>query len=126
MAGYLQFPELPYASYGYLILFIFLILFKPRRKKKKKNPGEGTQNPHGWYEQYIHKLILKEKFLHFSSVQSLSHVRLCDPMDCRTPGLPVHHQLPGFIQTHVHQVNDASQPLSKLCLCFLTCCLGLL
>ena len=38
----------------------------------------------------------------FSSVQSLSRVRLCDPMDCSTPGLPVHHQLPEFTQTHVH------------------------
>ena len=31
-------------------------------------------------------------------------------MDCSTPGLPVHHQLPGFTQTHVHQVGDAIQP----------------
>ena len=34
----------------------------------------------------------------FSSVQSLS----CDPVNCSTPGLPVHHQLPEFTQTHVH------------------------
>ena len=40
--------------------------------------------------------------LSLSSVQSFSHVRLCDPMDCSMPGLPVHHQLPEFIQTHVH------------------------
>ena len=50
----------------------------------------------------------------FSSVQSLSHVRLCDPMDCSTPGLPVHHQLPGFTQTHVHPVGDAIQPSHPL------------
>ena len=31
----------------------------------------------------------------------------CDPMNCSTPGLPVHHQLPEFTQTHVHQVSDA-------------------
>ena len=37
----------------------------------------------------------------FSSVQSLSST-LCDPMDCSTPGLPVHHQFPEFTQTHVH------------------------
>ena len=36
------------------------------------------------------------------SVQSLSRVRLCDPMNCSTPGLPVHHQLPGFTQIHLH------------------------
>ena len=35
---------------------------------------------------------------------------LCDPMDCSTPGLPVHHQLPELAQTHVHQVSDAIQP----------------
>ena len=45
-----------------------------------------------------------------SSVQSLSRVRLCDPMNHSTPGLCVHHQLPEFTQTHVHQVGDAIQP----------------
>ena len=38
----------------------------------------------------------------FSSVQSLTCVRLCNPMNCSTPGLPVHHQLLEFTQTHVH------------------------
>ena len=47
----------------------------------------------------------------FSSVQSLSHVRLCNPMNHSTPGLPVHHQLPEFTQTHVHRVGDAIQLL---------------
>ena len=35
---------------------------------------------------------------------------LCDPMDCSTPGFPVHHQLPELAQTHVHRVGDAIQP----------------
>ena len=35
---------------------------------------------------------------------------LCDPMNCSTPGLPVHHQVPEFNQTHVHSVDDAIQP----------------
>ena len=35
-------------------------------------------------------------------------------MDCSTPGLPVHHQLPEFTQTHVHRVNDAIQPSHPL------------
>ena len=42
---------------------------------------------------------------------------LCNPMDCSTPGLPVHHQLPESIQTHVHWVGDAiqsSHPVSSL------------
>ena len=34
---------------------------------------------------------------------------LCDPMVCNTPGFPVHHQLPEFTQTQVHQVGDAIQ-----------------
>ena len=43
----------------------------------------------------------------FSSLQSLSRVRLCNPMNHSMPGLPVHHQLPEFTQTHVHRVGDA-------------------
>ena len=50
----------------------------------------------------------------FSSVQSLSGARLCDPMNRSTPGLPVHHQLPEFTQTHVHRVGDAIQPSHPL------------
>ena len=50
----------------------------------------------------------------FSWVELFSRVRLCDPMDCSTPGLPVHHQLPEFTQTHVHWVGDAIQPSHPL------------
>ena len=39
---------------------------------------------------------------------------LCDPMDCCTPGLPVHHQLPELAQTRVHRVSDAIQPSHPL------------
>ena len=39
---------------------------------------------------------------------------LCDPMNHSTPGLPVHHQLPEFTQTHVHLVSDAIQPSHPL------------
>ena len=45
----------------------------------------------------------------FSSVTQ-SCLTLCDPMNRSTPGLPVHHQLPEFTQTHVHRVGDAIQP----------------
>ena len=44
--------------------------------------------------------------------QSLSHVRLCIPMDCSTPGFPVRHQLPELTQTHIHRVRDASNHLT--------------
>ena len=43
---------------------------------------------------------------------------LCDPMDCSTPDLPVHHQLPEFTQTHVHRVGDAIQLSHLLLSCF--------
>ena len=49
----------------------------------------------------------------FSSVAQ-SCPTLCDPMNCSTPGLPVHHQLPEFTQTHVHRVGDAIQPSHPL------------
>ena len=49
-----------------------------------------------------------------SSVQLLSCVWLFDPMDCSMPGLPVHHQLLEFTQTHVHWVGDAIQPSPPL------------
>ena len=49
----------------------------------------------------------------FSSVTQ-SCLTLCDPMDCSTPGFPVHHQLPEFTQTQVHRVGDAIQPSHPL------------
>ena len=49
----------------------------------------------------------------FSSVAQ-SCPTLCDPMNRSTPGLPVHHQLPEFTQTHVHRVTDAIQPSHPL------------
>ena len=47
--------------------------------------------------------------IQFSSVAQLCPT-LCDPMNRSTPGLPVHHQLPEFTQTHIHQVGHAIQP----------------
>ena len=47
-------------------------------------------------------------------IRSLSRVRLCDPMNRSTPGLPVHHQLLEFTQTHDHRVSDAIQPSHPL------------
>ena len=49
----------------------------------------------------------------FSSVAQLCPT-LCDTMNCSTPGLPVHHQLQEFTQTHVHRVSDAIQPSHPL------------
>ena len=49
----------------------------------------------------------------FSSVSQLRPTP-CDPMNHSTPGLPVHHQLPEFTETHVHWVGDAIQPSHPL------------
>ena len=49
----------------------------------------------------------------FSSVAQ-SCLTLCDPMNRSTPGFPVHHQLPEFMQTHVHRVGGAIQPSHPL------------
>ena len=57
---------------------------------------------HFWETQWLHSLVTQ------------SCPTLCDPMDCSTPGLPVHHQLPEFTQTHVHWVSDAIQPSNPL------------
>ena len=50
--------------------------------------------------------------VHFSSVPQ-SCLTLCDPMNRSMPGLPVHHQLPEFTQTHVHWVSDAHPAISS-------------
>jgi len=54
-------------------------------------------------------------------VQELSCVRLCDSMNYSTPGLPVHHQLPEFTQTHVHQVDDGHPAISSSAVPFSSC-----
>ena len=51
--------------------------------------------------------------MQFSSVAQ-SYPTLCDPMNRSTPGLPVHHQLLEFTQTHIHQVSNAIQPSHPL------------
>ena len=59
----------------------------------------------------LHKYSLIS--IQFSSVAQLCPT-LCHPMDCSTPGLPAHHQLLEFTQTHVHWVGDAIQPSHPL------------
>ena len=58
-------------------------------------------------------LELIKKKIQFSSVAQ-SCPTICDPMNRSMPGLPVHHQLPEFTQTHVHRVSDAIQPSHPL------------
>ena len=63
--------------------------------------------------------IIDNHFPDFPHVKVLNSVSqscptLCNPMDCSTPGLPVHHKLPESTQTHVRQVGDAIQPSHPL------------
>ena len=56
------------------------------------------------------------KYLSMDQIRSVAQScpTLCDPMNCSTPGLPVHHQLPEFTETHIHRVSDAIQPSHPL------------
>ena len=67
-------------------------------------------------EYLLHTEYLEPFSSHQISSVTLSYPTLCNPKDCSTPGLSVHHQLPEFTQTYVHQVGDAiqlSHPLSS-------------
>ena len=64
--------------------------------------------------------MLNRIFSQFSSVAQLCPT-LCDPTDCSMPGLPVHHQLLEFTQTHVHWVSDAIQPITSSFFPFFSC-----
>ena len=59
-----------------------------------------------FHNVYVYQIMLYT--FQFSSVAQ-SCLTLCDPMNRSTPGLPVHHQLPEFTQTHIHRVGDAIQ-----------------
>ena len=54
-------------------------------------------------------IIFSSENIQFSSVTQLC-TTICNPMNCSTPGFPVHHQLSKLAQTHVHQVSDTIQP----------------
>ena len=59
-------------------------------------------------------LLINQSYSEVVVVQLPSHVELCDPMDCSTPGLPVPHHLLKFAQVHVHCFGDAIQPSNPL------------
>ena len=77
-----------------------IMLHYPHQQADRIDDGRAQ-----WILHYLTRCTQK-----FSSVQSLSHVRLCDPMNRSTPGLPVHHKLPEITQIHIHRVSDAIQP----------------
>jgi len=72
----------------------------------------------GVHQGCILSPCLSNLYAEFNSVQFSSAsqlcLTLCNPMDCSTPGFPVHHQLQELSQIHVHQVSDAIQPSHPL------------
>ena len=76
--------------------------------------GRELESARGWGATFYHRnKVSVEGSVRFSSVTQSCPI-LCDPMNHSTPGLPVHHHLPEFTQTHVHQVSDAIQPSHPL------------
>ena len=83
---------------------LIICTWAPRSPRAQR----GTSFP--FWQQYSQRFT---QFSQFSSVTQ-SCPTLCDPTDSSMPGLPVHHQLPEFTQTHVHWVGDAIQPSNLL------------
>ena len=79
------------------------------QKTKNMAPGSITS----WQIDGETMETVTDFIFQFSSVTQ-SCLTLCDPMNCSTLGLPVHHHLPEFTQTHVHRVSDAIQPSHPL------------
>ena len=92
-------------------LFVLLV----RKESEPKEEGKKALS-FFWSNAYIfiYLAVLGPGLPTWSSVQFSSVAQLCltlcNPMDCSTPGFPVHHQLLGLAQTHVHRVGDAIQP----------------
>ena len=92
--------------------------YAKRRKWRTKDPlDEGERRE--WKKLAQNSTFKKLRSWHLGPTVQFSSVAqscptLCDPMNCSTPGLPVHHQLPESTQTHVHRVGDAIQPFHPL------------
>ena len=79
----------------------------------------GSKGMRGWVAPWFSNVFFYFIFIDFIIIIQFSSVTqscptLCNPMNCSTPGLPVHHQLPESTQTHVHWVSDAVQPIHPL------------
>ena len=109
----------------YLMPVRMAAIKKSTNNKCWRGCGEKGILLHRWWEcklvqplwrrvsRFLKKLEIELPSVQFSSVAQ-SCLTVCDPMNCSTPGLPVHHQLPEFTQIHVHRVSDAIQPSHPL------------
>ena len=95
------------------IFFVQFWIFTGRNDDEAEIPILWPPDANNWLIGLILHFCLHCMRVQFSSVTQ-SCLTLCDPMDCSTPGFPVHHQLLEFTQTHVHRVGDAIQPSHPL------------
>ena len=99
------FSSLPLNHFAEIVVYVFHTSFETCTYIKKMY-------------HLLMQIIKGMVFVSFGRVQfstvTQSCPTLCDPMNRSTPGLPVHQQLPEFIQTHVHRVGDAIQPSHPL------------
>ena len=100
------------SHFSNFFLFVIQRSLKIRQKIKRQITEVPSENKGRMFR------ICKCGERNMSSVQFSSVVQSCltlwDLMNCRTPGLLVHHRLPEFTQTHVHRVGDAIQPSHPL------------
>ena len=92
-----------------IVLEVLVIVIR----KEKEIKGIQVRKEEVKLSLFAHDVIL---YIRSDQIRSAiqSCPTLCDPMNRSTPGLPVHHQLPEFTQTHVHRVTDAIQPSHPL------------
>ena len=93
----------------FLVSFLFLLVYCRSHKTRKKAKNADTFC-------FYFQCFLGNSIIRSDQIRSVAQScpTLCDPMNCSTPGLPVHHQLPEFTETHVHRVSDAIQPSHPL------------
>ena len=103
-----------YVSFLWSTCHVLGIFLGPQCPEVNKIPAPCSSSLESgrWLQNKNSQGLYRCSVLFRSVVQSCP--TLCDPMNHSTPGLPVHHQLPEFTQTHVHRVSDAIQPSHPL------------
>ena len=100
----------------FFFLFLFQKFLKYNNKKKNAIKVGKNLNRHLTKEDIQMEISICQDVQHHLSISSVVQLdpTLCNPMNHSMPGLPVHHQLLEFTQTHVHRVSDAIQPSHPL------------